>query len=74
VNLGQEPTVNGSVMDLPIEERAVEEKRRLSLASTFDQLVAANLNLTQAVGKLVRVSYVLVILHLAEIFYRSLHK
>lgn len=74
MNLGQEPTVNGSVMDLPIEERAVEEKRRLSLASTFDQLVAANLNLTQAVGKLVRVSYVLVILHLAEIFYRSLHK
>jgi len=74
VNLEQEPAVNGSVMDLPIEERAVEEKKRLSLASTFDQLVTANLNLTQAVGKLVRVSYVLVVLHLAEVLYRNLHK
>jgi hypothetical protein len=66
--------VNSPILDLPIEERAVEEKRRLSLASTFDQLVSSNMLLTQAVGKLVRVSYVLVALHLAEVLYRTLHK
>jgi hypothetical protein len=66
--------VNSPILDLPIEERVVEEKKRLSLASTFDQLVTVNMHLTQAVGRLVRVSYVLVVLHLAEVLYRSLHK
>ena len=66
--------MNSPVLELPIEERAVEEKKRLSLASTFDQLVSVNMRLTQAVGRLVRVSYVLVALHLAEVLYRSLHK
>lgn len=70
----QEQTVNGSVLDLPIEDRASEEKRRLSLASTFDQLVTVTMRLNLSVERLVKVSYVLVVLHLAEILYRGLHK
>jgi hypothetical protein len=66
--------VNNPVLQLPIEERVVEEQKKLSLASTFDQLVTVNMQLTQAVGRLVKISYVLVVLHLAEVLYRSLGK
>ena len=55
-------------LDMPLEERAQEEQRRTSMASTFDRLVESNLDLTRSVGRLVVVSYVLVFIQLAAFF------
>lgn len=50
-----EDPLSGAAKGLTQEE---VRQHRVSLAGVFDQLVVANLGLTQAVNRLVRVSYV----------------
>lgn len=48
-------------------EAETEARKNAGFATTFDHLITSNLNLTMAVGRLVRLSWAIILLNLALI-------